>query len=206
MLFVVEWRDPTPCCSSVWTYESYEITDVIWHGHKAQKQGRSVAYIFNVLKVTIFMTISKTWLYVHFLLVSGRKNCGRTCSRCRIWLYCQIHQQLPDQPRQKESYHSSIILMCQLNIYNPHRLPAKQAFCLSVILQRSHIYHHVSELRKSSIFFKFEILQSAQKCILCMFDVQYSVFTLWVLLILFIEVILLLFDFFWCKMSSLLFL
>lgn len=26
---------------------------------------------------------------------------------------------------------------------NPHRLPAKQAFCLSVILPRSHTYHQV---------------------------------------------------------------
>lgn len=27
--------------------------------------------------------------------------------------------------------------------YNTQRLPAKQAFCLSVILPRSHIYHQV---------------------------------------------------------------
>lgn len=88
--------------------------------------------------------MSKAHACTDLFSISGGKNCRRTCSRCWIWLHCQIYQQLPNQSRQKKPHYSSLMfqLIKELD-YKPHRLPAKQAFCLSVILPRSHIYHQV---------------------------------------------------------------
>lgn len=88
--------------------------------------------------------MSKAHTCTYFLSILGGKNCRGTCSRCWIWLHCQIYQQLPNQSRQEKPHYSSIMfqLIKELD-NNPHRLPAKQAFCLSVILPRSHTYHQV---------------------------------------------------------------
>lgn len=88
--------------------------------------------------------MSKAHACTDLFSISGGKNCRRTCSRCWIWLHCQIYQQLPNQSRQKKPHYSSLMFqLIKERDYNTQRLPAKQAFCLSVILPRSHIYHQV---------------------------------------------------------------
>lgn len=149
----LEWWNPSSCCCLVWTHESDEALNVLWCRHKAQKQGgknyrNSFQPKSNTINVTqeesLFNLMSKAHTCTYFLSILGGKNCRGTCSRCWIWLHCQIYQQLPNQSRQEKPHYSSLMFQLIKEFdNNPHRLPAKQAFCLSVILPRSHTYHQV---------------------------------------------------------------
>lgn len=116
--------------------------------------------------------MSKAHTCTYFLSILGGKNCRGTCSRCWIWLHCQIYQQLPNQSRQEKPHYSSLMFQLIKEFdNNPHRLPAKQAFCLSVILPRSHTYHQVFHNYANLDFFcEYELLICTFRSFFCVHE------------------------------------